>query len=51
VYEHVQSDLMRTEDMSINRIVAIAVSSAAARRADDALRADTTPAAREARQP
>jgi hypothetical protein len=37
--------------MSIIRITGIAASSAAARRADDAVRADTVTAAREARQP
>lgn len=41
---------MKSEDMSINRITDIAASGAPVRRADDAVRADTGAAAREARQ-
>jgi hypothetical protein len=43
-------DLMRAEDMSTNRIAAIAASGAFAERVDDAVRARTA-AAREAREP
>jgi hypothetical protein len=42
---------MKLEDMSINRITARVASGAAVRGADDAVRADTVAAAREARQP
>jgi len=42
---------MTTEDMSINRIAAIAQSGAGTRRADRAVHTDTGTAAREARQP
>ena len=42
---------MKTEDMRTHRITDIAASGATARRADVAVRAETTAAAREARQP
>jgi hypothetical protein len=43
-------DLMRTEDMSMNRIADTAASGAFAERVDDAVRAGAA-AAREAREP
>ena len=46
-----QSDPMKTEVMSVNRIAAVAASVASDRRAVGALQADTTVVAGEARQP
>ena len=46
-----QSDPMKTEVMSVNRITAIVASLACDRRAVDAVRADTTAAPGQARQP